>query len=659
MFGTCLIRAVGRPSGLYRAIGRELAARTGVGDQAEFAEDFIEWRNEAERRAREQSLREEVRLDDIWRELVAMLGANRFGAVDGPALEMEIERSTLRPIEPTRVRIDQERAAGRRILFISDTALPAPFLTGLLCEHGFAVPGDPVYVSSDSGYTKRKGSLFRHVLDSRKLDPRELRHIGDDPVADVESPGRLGIVTEWFTATRPKTIERLLLWRRPSAERPWLAASHAITAARVAQPPAVAPKSDAVKYVEKFLGPLLCCFGHWVLRKATADGAERLYFASRDTRLLWSTCRILNGANARSIDLRYLLVSRQALLLPSITDASPAGLPWLLRIHAAPTLPRVLARLEMDYADWADDWNRFRPRWSPETPLATTFDLALFWKFLSSPRVRSHVLEAAARRRSHAREFFAHEGLLDDIRAGFVDVGWFLTCQLGLNRLRAMTSTGKPIKGYYLGLKRSRLAPAEAGDASAIFREGADDLPIPRHLAWLLRNYLVEQVVGFAGHATVKCYGEGGSVEFMPGPQTPEASRFGELEAAVESYARVYGGAWAGVADDECQLRQFLGTLLNDFFERPSPDCVRILETIMFTPDPGCENSERLIEPYTWREVLRSLRPTRASADPRERPDWRWWPEASAAFTPPVRRFLHAAPGVFRSIRRGRRKSEL
>ncbi len=649
MFGTCLIRAVGRPSGLYRTVGRALAARAGVVDEAEFAEDFIEWRNEAERRARERALREEVRLDEIWHVLIAMLGADRFGAIDGPALEMEIERSVLRPIVPMRARIEQERAAGRRILFISDTTLPAPFLIGLLREHGFAAADDSIYVSSESGYTKRKGSLFRHVLESRKLDARELRHIGDDPQADVESPARLGIVTERFTGSRPKTIERLLLWHRPSSDASWLATSHALTAARLIQPPTGATKSDATKYVEKFLGPLLCCFGHWVLRKAAADGVERLYFASRDTRLLWSACRILNGSNSRSVDLRYLLVSRQALLLPSITDVSPTGLPWLLRIFAAPTLPRVLARLEMMYADWADEWNRFRPRWSPDTPLATTFDLALFWKFLSSPRVRSHVLESAARRRKYAHEFFAHEGLLDRSRVGFVDVGWFLTCQLGLNRVRALSSTGKPIKGYYLALKRSRLAPAEAGDAAAIFREAADDTPTPRHLAWLLRNYLVEQVVGLADHPTVKCYGAGGAVEFVPGTQTLELSRFRELEAAVESYARVCGGAWAGLTEDEPQLRQFLGTLLNEFFEHPAPDCVRILQDMVFTPDPGCGNSERLIEPYSWREALLSLRPTRTDPDPRKRPGWRWWPEASAAFTPPIRRFLHAAPGVFRS----------
>jgi len=635
VFGTCLVRTAGPPSGLYRELGRQIAARLGLPSVEAFAEDFIEWRSEAEHRARRRSLREEVRLDEIWRELIDLLGADKMAGIDGSALEMEMERSGLRPVAATRARIARERAAGRRVLFISDTCLPRALLAEALREHGFAEAEDAIHVSSDSGLMKRSGALFRHVLTTTPVSPAALHHVGDHFDADFKAPRRLGIGTEGLVDAEWKSVERLLLRRRPATEGAWIAVSGRIAAARRGQSRGAAPASGAVKLVEKFLGPFLCVFGHWVLRRAAAAGRQRLYFASRDTHLLWRVCQALGETYPQRLDLRYLLVSRQAVALPAVREISPANMPWLRRDFESPTVPNLLHKCELNYADIRHEWLRLRPGWSPEAPLTTPFDWAAFWSFLQSPPIRSQMTANIERRKQNALAYLKKEGLFDHTPMGFVDFGWLLTCQAALNRLLQDAGAPTSLDGYYLGLRRTRLGPSEAGMASTIFREGPDDLPVAPHLVWMQRHHLVEAVGGVTDQLSVREYGEGGAVEFVPNSRMVGAVSFREIETAVLEYATAFGEAWKTIADDETYLPTFLGALFRELLQQPAASVVRTLQEIEFSPDPGRGNSERLIEPYSWTEVFRVA----VIGDPsRGEHGWRWWPEASAAATPASRR---------------------
>jgi FMN phosphatase YigB (HAD superfamily) len=640
VFGTCLVRTAGPPSGLYRTIGREIATRLGLPTVGPFAEEFIEWRSEAERRARRRSLREEVRLEEIWRELVELVGRDKFAGIDGPALEMEIERAGLRPVVATRDRIVRERNAGRHILFTSDSCLPRALLAEVLHEHGFARPGDAIHVSSEIGLMKRSGTLFRHVLATTPVSPAALHHIGDHPDADFKVPRRLGISAERFVEAEWKSVERLLLRRRPPAEGSWISVAAGLAAARVGQARDCASPSGAVRLVEKFLGPFLCVFGHWVLRQAATAGRERLYFASRDTQLLWRVCQSLQEGYSQRLDLRYLLVSRQAVAFPAIHEISPAGMPWLRRDFEPKTVSNLLHKCELTYSDCRDAWVQLRPGWSPEMPLESQLDWAAFWSFLQSPSIRRQLEAKIERRKTNALFYFKKEGLFDATLKGFVDFGWFLTCQAGLNRLLRQGGAATLLDGYYLGVRRNRLGPAEAGTMSAIFREGPDDLPVAPHLVWMQRHYLLEAVGGITDQPSVSGYGDGGAVEYVPNSNMVGAASFREIETAVIAYAATFGAAWKAIADDDTQLPTFLSALLGELFERPSTSLVHTLQEIEFAPDPGRGNSERLIMPYAWPDVLRSALVGKPS---RGEPGWRWWPEASAAATPRSRRFIRQA----------------
>jgi FMN phosphatase YigB (HAD superfamily) len=639
VFGPCLVRTAGAPSEAIRAIGRVVAVRLGVADVESFAEDFIEWRREAEQRARWQAERGEPRLAEIWSELKRIVDCSGLQDIDGVALELEVERQMLRPIQKTRARISLEREAGRRILFVTDSPLPRDFITDVLRCAGMAVVGDPIYVSSELGLSKRNGTLFRHVQAAEQITVTRWCHVGDDSGADYDAAKRLGVEAEHSVYSRPQAVERLLLRNRPPDSRSWVEATGALMASRLASDRS--PRDAADKLVDQFLGPFLCVFGHWILRRAAADGRKRLYFAARDGRLLHSVCRVLAQQAGDNFDLRYLYVSRQAVLFPAMTDISPAGVPWLRRDYETPTLANLLAKLELNHADCEEEWRRYCPEWNANTVVQAPLEWAAFWKLVQSPKIRARIFAAAHKRLINAQAYFTSAGLRDPAPAGFVDLGWFLTCQAGLNRICGGLRPFGSLNGYYLGLKLGRLGPAEAGEATAVFRERSDDLPDAPHLAWLRRHYLVEQVVSLADHPAVRGYGPDGKVEFATSSHQVNPEKFRRLEDSLISYVTTSGSVWQCIARDEAQTALFLGTLLNDFFAHPSRSCVEALRDVAFAPNSRGRGAGNLIQPYTWTQTLRACITPRSQQGERHSSNWRWWPEASAVATPRGRRALY------------------
>lgn len=50
-----------------------------------------------------------------------------------------------------------------------------------------------IFTSHDIGFSKPDPRFFRHILDTLKLSPEEVIHVGDDPELDIKAAGQLGI----------------------------------------------------------------------------------------------------------------------------------------------------------------------------------------------------------------------------------------------------------------------------------------------------------------------------------------------------------------------------------------------------------------------------------------------------------------------------------
>ncbi len=79
------------------------------------------------------------------------------------------------------------------VVFTSDMYLSGQALAGIMAALVPELADLPLYVSSDLGRTKRHGTLFSHLVSVSSLEPRDILHVGDNPVSDFAQPRAAGL----------------------------------------------------------------------------------------------------------------------------------------------------------------------------------------------------------------------------------------------------------------------------------------------------------------------------------------------------------------------------------------------------------------------------------------------------------------------------------
>jgi HAD superfamily hydrolase (TIGR01549 family) len=154
---------------------------------------FVSARVLAEFVSRRTSSLEDISLADIYRVMARSHNLSQEICERLLHLELEIESKCIKPVRQVCNRIQECRADGCRIIFISDMYLPATFIESQLARFGVLSSDDSIYVSGDLGVTKVSGKLFQHVLEQEDIVATQLIHCGDNPHSDVFVPKSLGL----------------------------------------------------------------------------------------------------------------------------------------------------------------------------------------------------------------------------------------------------------------------------------------------------------------------------------------------------------------------------------------------------------------------------------------------------------------------------------
>lgn len=166
----------------------------------------------------------------------------------------------------------QKYAKEYRIVCISDMYFDSKFIRQLLYRNGYTC--EAVYVSADTGWSKREGILYQYVLEDLHLHASELLHIGD------------AIRSDWFRA------------RCSSIHAKWL--------------PRIAgswyPSEDGLYNIGYcILAPILFEFCRWIHCNA---GGSKILFMAREGEFLKRCYDILYPNNRAEI----LYLSRKAVV---------------------------------------------------------------------------------------------------------------------------------------------------------------------------------------------------------------------------------------------------------------------------------------------------------------------------------------------------------
>jgi FMN phosphatase YigB (HAD superfamily) len=457
IFDTILWRRVPRPTDVFPILGNRLK-RAGVCPEWVPDAAFRRMRIVAEQDARRRrgSLGTEVSLFDIWQEMPLSM-------FQGATLDELVEAEVRAERDFTVVDLDVAEIVqlglkhGIPVIFVSDTYFTEEHLTHLLDRPELGDLRDVrIFRSHQHGLDKASG-LFDIVLEQLGCRPEQLVHIGDNLVADIETPGDLGVRTVYYERVSDHFAE-LLEREQESMDSfgPFGArvdsedGDFGLTSLR-AKTLQTAPCDGATstraawRYGAGVLGPVLTGFAEWVAERAHLAGRSVVWCPMREGTVL--SALINNAAAARGFDVeaRPLWLSRHVTSLAALDPRDPEALREFIGRSYRMTVRQVLATLSLRPGDVP----------AMAAKLDTVLDNhGIVTAFRDALLEKAHLANRLAVTVTEARERLVKElrtkGALDDPEITLVDLGWGGTIQYYLAEVLKIAGVAVAPAGYYM-----------------------------------------------------------------------------------------------------------------------------------------------------------------------------------------------------------------
>lgn len=427
VFDTLLKREVASPHDVFIYMEKKLCA-----DELTDMQHFAEKRVNAEREAREKHPNTEISLCEIYE----CLPYDESVKQKIMAFEIQTESDVSTANLPLRQIYDQCVAKKKKIYFISDMYLPKEVIEDLLKKNGYTE--GTLYVSSESGLTKRSGKLFQYLREQERLDVREWVHIGDSVRADYIAPKRIGIksiLIDRELHCNPY-VDRQTGRRNPTYRQ--LGHFIDIHLSRYSDP------YERIGYA--VLGPLLYGFSVWLEEMIPED--ETIFFLARDGKMLQRAFDVVSNRESK-----YIYVSRRSVhvaylgVAKNIEEASQSRYKTIQKDYTQ----RELA-LACGLAD--DEIHKVFAHYGLEENIPVTntetekMVLDAIWPLVQEKGMKQYAL---------LERYLRQNGL--SRKCAVVDVGWMGTTQMLLECLGFLIDD-EAVRwdGYYIGLHKSESA---------------------------------------------------------------------------------------------------------------------------------------------------------------------------------------------------------
>ena len=279
VFDTLIKRDVAAPEDVFKIVQHRLR------EKGSPINDYCRVRVDAEKRARQVNPKREVTLSEIYSYTGYTAGAQQ----ELMWLELETEKSLTIANIPIKRIYDYCVENHKTVYFISDTYLPESFLAEILHQNGYTA--GRLYVSSESGLTKRSGELFSYIKKKEKPGAGTWLHIGDSIMADFILPARMGIDT--VLVKRDTNYNRYTdpVLHRKNENYRQICHFLEIRMPRYTDP------FEQIGYA--VLGPLLYGFSQWLINNVPEE--ESIVFLAREGALLKKAFEILSSRPTRHI----------------------------------------------------------------------------------------------------------------------------------------------------------------------------------------------------------------------------------------------------------------------------------------------------------------------------------------------------------------------
>jgi len=423
IFDTILTRRFIRPDDLFYFLGL-LLYKNGL--LSFHPKEFQSVRIEAEKVAREKSRLEEVTLDEIYESLKSICQLDEEVSLKIKNKELELELLESIPIA------ENVKKLHFNAILVSDTYLPKSFLK-ILLNKNFIKPYREIFASSEVKYTKSSGKMYSFLLKNFRFR----RHIGDNPHSDYRIPMKMGINSELYLNSKPTHYEKAVYEDIfiPFELRALIAGTMRATRLALFYEDANEQKLHEVS--SNVIAPFLNLYSLWVLNYAKNLDLEKLYFLSRDGKILQEISLILKREffQDHDIKLHYLPCSRKSLFLPACSERDFEPLKWIFEDK------------ELSVESFC---KLFNLQQNNDMPKALTFNYVV-----RNTRILERILRKSEEKREILVRYLRQEGFNKDSKIGIVDVGWKGRLQAALSRVLKSFNLYNDvygITGFYVGL---------------------------------------------------------------------------------------------------------------------------------------------------------------------------------------------------------------
>ncbi|WP_146001010.1 HAD family hydrolase [Chimaeribacter californicus] len=393
--------------------------------------EFRQLRRKAQADAFRQMVKEkrkEITLTGIYQHF----SAGNLPAETLKQAEYDLELKLVQPNPELFDLFRQWREQGKEVVITSDMYFGRDFFLKVLKRYG--ITDVPLFISADCNATKRDtGELFDYIIRQYHVEPKEILHIGDNYLADVQRPQEKGLLAFHYQPQPP--IEK--------NKGESLVSSLTKGMLRCDAEQRIKPGTFE-EFGYRYQAPATLGFLRWISEQCRQDNIDTLLFVSRDGYTLEKMASGYDGITLPSF--HYFMGSRIAFNLALMDEAnyeqhlaflmsgadglSPGEL--LERIGLEPPVEKIMTEIGL-----------------PATLIIGPENYDLVRKFLMA--YRAEIVKICRRNRRGLYMYLHLLGIRSGSRVALVDVGWSGTTQEAFERaVKPMLDIS--VVGYYFCL---------------------------------------------------------------------------------------------------------------------------------------------------------------------------------------------------------------
>ena len=273
IFDTLFFRKCRTPENIFLQMGENNLIKELFLD----AENFKRFRINCEKEVYKKSNNEEISLNDIY----SIFPITQKQKQKLLHLELKIEKKNLFINKHIYRWIELAKSFGKRIILTSDMYLSLEEIKKIaLSKLGNITIIDDFYISSEIGFRKSTGKLFKYILEVNNIKAGEIIHIGDNISSDINIASAIGINTIYYNYD--KKFQAVLENEKIYLKEDFLERDYLRLLSFLSNPHKDEENSFFYEMGSCFFGPLLWEFSIWLNEIVGKHNIKQLNFFMRE-----------------------------------------------------------------------------------------------------------------------------------------------------------------------------------------------------------------------------------------------------------------------------------------------------------------------------------------------------------------------------------------